>query len=119
MHLRRKRGNEGERLAEQYLKKKRYTLLARQFFARSGEIDLIMQHASEIVFVEVKTRMTNAFGYPEESVTKAKIKKMYRAAEIYLRKHPTNLQPRFDLIAITLEGENGPDVRHFENIGEG
>lgn len=117
MHFRRKRGNEGERLAERYLKKKGYKLLARQFFARSGEIDLIMQHAGEIVFVEVKTRSTNAFGYPEESVTKAKIKKIYRAAEIYLRKHPTNLQPRFDLIAITIEGEDGPDIQHFEGIG--
>ena len=100
MDPRRRFGNEAESLAAEYLKKKGYRILCSQYRTRFGEIDLVAEQGSEIVFVEVKARRTNDFGFPEESVTQAKLEKIFLAGEMYLRETKSEKEFRVDVIAI-------------------
>ena len=97
-------GRKGESLAAAYLKQKGYTILHRNWRHRHDEIDLIAKHDKMLVMVEVKTRSTNRFGNPEESVTPAKQAKLVRAAEAYLEASGYIGEMRFDVVAIIIEG---------------
>lgn len=116
MDPRRRFGNEAEHLAATFLKKKGYRIVAAQYRTRFGEIDLIAEHGNEIVFVEVKARRSNDFGYPEESVTPAKLEKIFLAAETYLRETRSEKTFRVDVIAIEYAGDV-PKITHFEAVG--
>lgn len=110
-------GNDAEALAASYLTGKGMRILATQFRTRMGEIDLIAEDGSEIVFVEVKARRSRAFGYPEESVTPKKIEKIAAAGEVYLRKTAQEHRPfRIDVVAI--EGNfRPPRLLHIRAVG--
>ena len=117
-HARRKLGNEGERLAETFLTGLGMRVLARQYKTQTGEIDLVCQHGSEIIFVEVKARRSRAFGYPEESVTQEKIKKILSVGEQFLTEKKLEDMPhRIDVIAIEWVSSNAPEIKHFTHIG--
>ena len=77
-------GKEGERLAEQYLKKKGYKLVERNYRCAGGELDLIVLDRRVVVFVEVKTRTGHGFGSPFEAVEFHKQQRMIRAAQYFL-----------------------------------
>ncbi|MBC7331034.1 MAG: YraN family protein [Synergistetes bacterium] len=104
-------GRDGEERAVQYLKKRGYQILERNYFTRYGEIDIVAKKKGVNVFVEVKSnRSWNA----EYSFTPYKAKRVYKAAMIYLSSKNLCESPyRFDLIAI-----NGEDIVHYENILE-
>ncbi|MFA6522399.1 MAG: YraN family protein [Patescibacteria group bacterium] len=109
-------GDRGELLAERELRKKGLQILERQYQTKGGEIDLIAKDGNEIVFVEVKTRQTHTFGYPEEAVTNRKIRALMRAVEFYLREHHLEETPwRMDVVAI--EWGDPPHVEIIEGIG--
>lgn len=91
----------GERFAAEYLQKQGYTILETNFHTRFGEIDIIAQRDDILAFVEVKTRAATMLEPPETAVTPAKQKKLITAALYYLQAHPADLQPRFDVVAIT------------------
>lgn len=115
--IRRKFGDSGEALAEKLLVDKGYSILDRQFLTRLGEIDLVAKDGHEIVFVEVKTRHTAEFGYPEESVTPRKLHKIALTAELYLRKKGlTDMPFRIDVISI-LTNQTPPEILHLEGVG--
>ncbi|MCH8049350.1 YraN family protein [Patescibacteria group bacterium] len=115
--LRRVFGNKAEDLAAAFLKKKGLKILAQQYKTNIGEIDLVAKDGDEIVFVEVKARRSSHFGYPEESVTKSKLKKIVLVAEQYLREKKFERAPfRIDVIAIELDQEP-PKVTHLEGVG--
>lgn len=108
----------GEALAAEYLRKKRYTLVAAGYHSRFGEIDLIVRDKRFLVFVEVKLRKTGNFAAAREYVDRRKQDKLRVTASIYLSQNPTVLQPRFDVIEIyapdgraTLE----PKITHLED----
>jgi len=106
-------GNEGERLAAAFLQEKGYKILERQYTTRFGEIDLVARDGDEIVFVEVKTRKTLDFGFPEESVTGEKLEKIMRVGEWYLQQVGlSGADCRVDVIAI-----HGLDIKHFKGVG--
>ncbi|MDE7336912.1 MAG: YraN family protein [Clostridia bacterium] len=106
-----KAGIEGENAAIEYLKKKGYRILERNFTSKTGEIDIIAQDKNYLVFVEVKSRDNLKFGYPVESVTLSKARKIVRTAECYLLyKKRQNSLCRFDIIEV-LKGE----VNHIKN----
>ncbi|MGI6262092.1 MAG: YraN family protein [Acutalibacteraceae bacterium] len=107
-------GELGEKLACVYLKRKGYTILCRNYHSRWGEIDIIARAGAYIVFAEVKTRAPDAIAPPEESVGTAKRRRILRTAQQYLSFFPQKLQPRFDVLALTMEG-NGARVKHYEN----
>ena len=111
----------GEALAAEYLRKKRYTILAYQFRCRFGEIDLIAKNRQYLVFVEVKLRKNSSFAQAREFVDLKKQARIRKTAMLYLSTHPTDLQPRFDVIEIYApEGmqTQNPRIRHLEDAFE-
>jgi putative endonuclease len=111
-------GQEGERLAEQYLKSKGYKLVARNYRCLSGEVDLIVLDRRVIVFVEVKTRTDERFGSPFEAVERRKQQKMIRAAQFFLHeKRLHQRDARFDVVGISWPA-GMPVVEHIENAFE-
>lgn len=101
-------GQHYEAAAEKYLISCGLTLIERNFLAKGGEIDLIMRDKSSIVFVEVRYRKSQAFGHAAETVTRSKIQKLIRAANVWLMKNGLSVYStdfRFDLVAIHQNGE--------------
>jgi putative endonuclease len=107
-------GFNGERLAEEYLLKLGFTVVARNFRTREGEIDLICRDGKTLVFVEVKTRRSNRFGAPEEAVTYQKLRRLRTAAFAFLVEHPARAF-RFDVIAIDAS-VTPPIIRQISGI---
>lgn len=108
----------GEALAAEYLRKKRYKLLASGYSSRFGEIDLIVMNRKYLVFVEVKLRKTADFAEAKEYVDRRKQDRIRMTAQLYLAENPTQLQPRFDVIEIYApEGTNSPrpEIHHLED----
>lgn len=97
-------GQRGEQLAGEYLSGKGYEILATNWRTGHKEIDIIALKEDVLVFVEVKTRNSITFGYPETAVTTAKQQKIAAAAEEWLIQHPHASEIRFDVIAITGTG---------------
>jgi len=99
----REQGEYTENLARQYLESKGFTLIEKNFNCRMGEIDLIMQDNSSLVFVEVRYRRNTYFGNGAESVTPSKQAKLVKTASLYLQRNTKlNQYPaRFDVISIT------------------
>ena len=93
----------GEALAAEYLRKKRYTILSTNYRTRLGEIDLVASNRRYLVFVEVKLRKNADFAMGREFVDARKRDKIRKTALLYLSSHPTELQPRFDIIEIYLK----------------
>jgi len=110
-------GRWGENIAVEFLEKKGYTVVDRNVRAAHGEIDIVAIIDDLLVFVEVRTRSSHAFAYPEESVTLRKQAYILAAAEEYLRLHPdTSDSWQFDLIAVEGRPGGNAQIEHFENI---
>lgn len=96
-------GHQGERLAEAHLQQHGYKIITRNYRTPFGEVDLIAQHHTTWVFVEVKTRRSTAFGTPEEAIGARKRKHLLAAARHYLSQN--NLRDvnwRIDVVAIEM-----------------
>ena len=108
----------GEALAAEYLRKKRYRLVATGYRCRYGEIDLIVQDRRYLVFVEVKLRRSDRFAEAREFVDIHKQERLRSTASLYLDEFPTELQPRFDVIEVYApEGvaTKRPRIIHLED----
>ncbi len=106
--LRRIIGRRGEDRAAQYLRRRGYRILARNWRCRLGEIDLIALDGDTLVFVEVKTRRGDVFGAPELAVTPRKQRQLTKAALSFIMSRKLGHLPgRFDVVAIrhTAQGE--------------
>jgi len=94
-------GRRGEQIAARHLRRCGYRILERNFRAAGAEIDLVAAERGTVVFVEVKTRSSAAFGAPAEAVDGRKAARIHRAAGIYLRRmHAAEGPARFDVVAI-------------------
>jgi putative endonuclease len=110
-------GQWGEETAAAYLEDPGYTIVGRNFHTAHGEIDIIASKADLLFFVEVKTRSSHTFAYPEDSVTRRKQAYLLSAAEEYLQSHPESGDSwQFDLIAIERKPGRSPEIVHFENV---
>lgn len=114
-------GYSGEKLAADYLKKKGYEILGHNFTVRGGEIDLIARQKNVVVFIEVKLRTGNSFGYGDESLTNLKKKRIHRTIQKYLEKHMGSLKDpdyRIDLVEIEFDrvAHKLKNITHFEDI---
>ncbi|QAR31922.1 YraN family protein [Geovibrio thiophilus] len=94
------KGKSGEDKAAVFLKKNGYSVVKRNYRAKTGEIDIIAEKNGTLVFVEVKTRSSDAFGEGYQSVTHAKQEKIIRTAEFYLMENNPEKLCRFDVISI-------------------
>ena len=112
---RRQLGAHGEDLAAAALKQQGYKILERNYVTPLGEIDLIARQGKTLVIVEVKTRTGSRFGDPQEAVHRGKQAKLRRLADYYLKaKRLTDAPVRFDVVAVTLAGEE-PQVEIIQN----
>lgn len=111
---RKRLGQAGEDRAARFLEKRKYRILERNYRTPSGEIDLIALHEGELVFVEVKTRTSGAFGAPELAVNPRKQLRMVKAALGYLKYKNLHQMPcRFDVVAISHASDTEIEViRH-------
>jgi putative endonuclease len=106
----------GEELAAGYLGRRGYRIVERNFRTRRGEIDLIARDGDTLVFVEVKSRRTDAFGGALSSVDRRKRNRLARLAREYLQRRGWADRPcRFDLV--TIRGEDGaePSIELLQN----
>lgn len=97
-------GRWGENLAASHLEAAGYTIVARNWRCRGGEIDLIAQDGDDIVFVEVKTRRGQTYGAPEEALTPHKAQKLLQLGRQYVSDHDlADASWRIDLVAVELD----------------
>lgn len=109
-------GNRAEDTAEAFFRGLGYRILERQFTTPFGEIDLIAMDRDEVVFIEVKARRSSAFGFPEESVTPGKVRKIAKAGQLFLQRFPREPVYRIDVLAIEYsDGE--PAFTHIRSVG--
>lgn len=110
-------GKIGETIAVKHLKRLGYTILARNYRVRSGEVDIVARDDGTVVFIEVKTRAGIRFGRPAESVTVAKQRKLARVALEYLGRHDLHDTPaRFDVVGVLFDegGDGGAGLAKVE-----
>ena len=108
-------GRAGEDYAAQKLTEQGYAIVARNYHSRYGEIDIIAENGEYLVFVEVKARKAGSLSSPLESVTPQKQRRLILTAQAYLAAFPSEKQPRFDVAAVTLEGEQPVGWEYVEN----
>lgn len=107
-------GKEGERLAKIFLLNQGHVILEENWRCGKIEVDLISDQGEMIVLTEVKTRSTKAFGDPEEAVDEDKELAMINAADIYLRNLHLDVEVRFDVISVIIEGSQ-VELKHIED----
>ena len=107
-------GTQGEELAVDFLRRKGYIILDRNWHSGHKEIDIVARHEDTIIFVEVKARANVFFGNPQDTVTPRKMHLLVLAADAYLRYNAIDLEVRFDIITITGTLEK-PYIKHYES----
>lgn len=104
-------GDSGEKLALEYLKNNKYRILKTNYKTNIGEIDIIAKQGDILVFVEVKTRVSDKFGLPREAVNYHKQQKIRQVASQYIKFNKLfESLCRFDVIEI-LAGK----ITHIQN----
>lgn len=103
-------GNQGEDRAAEWLREHGFELLHRNWRSGHVELDIVAMKDYEIHFVEVKTRRAGSLTAPEEAMTPAKIRSLFKAARAYLAVHAIDAEVWFDLIAI-----EGDELRYIPN----
>ena len=107
-------GNRGESLAEKYLLENGYQILERNWRFSRAEIDIIAKDGEILVFVEVKTRSSELFGKPEESVSPRKEALLKDAAAVYMEQIGHDWEIRFDIISFLITGDTY-SYKHYKD----
>lgn len=108
-------GFKGEMLAKEYLEQKGYEILDENWVHGKAEVDLIVYINKQIIFVEVKTRTSIAFGLPEDFVSEAKQKQMDLAAGEYIELMNHQGEIRFDIVSVLFDKQNNYTIKHIED----
>ncbi len=117
-------GNRGERLAAEYLERKGYQIIGRNYASKWGEIDLIarckvydlgFKKEEIVVFVEVKTKTTDKYGEPWEMVNHWKIEQVKRMGEVWCREFDWPGRVRVDVVGVYLD-DVVPRIEHWESV---
>jgi len=108
-----KLGAAGEQVACDFLQRAGYRILERNFTCTAGELDIVCADAATIVFVEVKSRVSDQAADPLENVTAHKRGQLIKAAQFWLARHryPERAY-RFDAVSVVLPRDGEPRVRH-------
>ena len=111
-------GRRGEAMAAEFLRARRYTIVARNYRCRAGEIDLVALDGTVLVFVEVRSRRGSVAGTPFESVDGRKQAQVARVARHFLAAHGWHERPaRFDVIGVRFDSEP-PGLEHIAGAFE-
>lgn len=109
-------GQRGEALAADYLLKNGYRILEQNYRCEIGEIDIIAEKSGRTLFVEVKTRSSDHYGLPQESVHETKQQKILRSAEWYLKEKRIQDKPvGFEVVAVQWRAVGDPEIRLISN----
>jgi putative endonuclease len=108
-------GEKGEQIAQNFLIDKGYNILFRNWKYGKKEVDIITHKNDMLVVVEVKTRFSHDFGYPEQFVTKQKQKFLKTAAEAFMHARPEFQKIQFDVISVILQNDHPKEIVHFED----
>ena len=110
----------GEERAAEYLKKRKFKIVTRNFKTIFGEVDIISRNKNEIVFVDVKTRSSKSFASPAEFVDNEKLKRIARVTEFFMKHYKCKLSPRIDVIEVYISISNDKytveRINHIENV---
>ncbi|MFT4092662.1 MAG: YraN family protein [Niabella sp.] len=109
-------GKNGEALAEKHLEERGYTIICRNWRYTHYEIDIIAIKGKKLHFIEVKTRRSSYYGYPEESVTKRKFRYLKNAADQYLYLNPQYRWIQYDVLSIILQKNGTPEYFLLEDV---
>jgi putative endonuclease len=109
-------GEKGEQLAADWLAANGFHILHRNWRQGRYEVDLIAGKEDTIHIVEVKCRQSGAYGLPEQSVNRKKIAHVLRGAQSWLVNHPGHTRIQYDVLAITLGKDAGPEYFLFEDV---
>ena len=107
-------GNKGEDLAVQFLEDKSYTILERNYRIGRNEIDIIANTEDVLVFIEVKVRSSNSYGFPESFVSDEQAERILNVAEEYQYEKGWQSKVRFDIISIERTDKDF-EILHFED----
>lgn len=108
-------GKLGEEAVCGYLEQRGYSISARNYRIRGGEIDIIAENGDYMAFVEVKSRKPDSLVTGFEAVNKRKRGLIIKTAGDYWMKHPSVLQPRFDVAQVIIDGGEILDIEYIEN----
>lgn len=113
-------GKRGEELAKTYLEKQGYKIVEQNWRTRYGEIDLVAKKGDLLVIVEVRTRVGEQFGMPEETLNFQKRKRIFWNATAYLAKSKGFKRCRIDAVCVVLDQNHElKRIAHYENIAPG
>jgi len=107
-------GKKGEQLAVDFLIKKGYNIIERNYRFDKAEVDIIAQQNDILAIIEVKTRSTTDFGNPQDFVKPKQIQRLVKAVDAYVIENNLDVEVRFDIIAIVKE-KNNFNIEHLEN----
>ena len=109
-------GKKGEDLAEAYIRDLGFDILERNWRHRRVEIDFIASRSGVLHFIEVKTRTSTAFGYPEESVSNKKIRSLIRCGTAFLFQNPGWKNVQYDILSILISEGDSADYLYIQDI---
>ena len=109
-------GKDGEKFAEQYLVGCGYEIIHKNWRYSHYEIDIIARRNSKLHIIEVKTLTDTSLGFPEDSVTKRKFRRIRFAADEFLYQHPEYRHIQYDVLAITIYGGNQLEFFLLEDV---
>lgn len=107
-------GKKGEELAVEYLLKKGYKIVARNYKYQKAEVDIIARKGNILSIIEVKTRSTPEFGNPQEFLKAKQIQRLVKAVDHFVTDHNMDVEVRFDIIAI-IKNKSGTKLEHLED----
>ena len=112
-------GDRGEVAVADYLRRKNWVILSRQWRCRFGELDLVARdRRGTVCFVEVKLRSSGSIGLPREFVDARKQERLRTAASAYLSSHDLDAPARFDVAEVYAENDGALRVEYLENAFE-
>jgi len=109
-------GKWGEDLAADYLQRKGYTIIERDWKSGRRDLDIVAKNGNVIVFVEVKTRRNSLYGQPEEAVDYRKLQSLQQAINHYIKFRHISQEVRFDIISIVGTIGSEPDIQHIQDV---
>lgn len=107
-------GHEGEAKAVDYLLKKGYRILHRNWKSGKKELDIVAENDNNIVFVEVKTRSKEFHADPRDTISNQKRQMLIFAADSYLQRYNIDKESRFDIVTI-VTNDKEVEIEHIED----
>ena len=108
-------GQTGEDIAARHLSTQGFTVLERNWRCGKAEIDIIAKDGDALVFVEVKTRSTSAFGAPESFLSPRQTQLIAACAAAYMESIGHEWELRFDVISIVLQPDDSYRLEHLRD----